>query len=175
VSRILVVTFGAVSLLGVGVAAGCGGDDGGGEETTTAAAVDVRLTQAQWAEYQTAREAFVTANTTAKKRIDTCANIQDSKALQTCVGNVYGDLADTTKSLGTTLEGFGSTVSGSCAVALGGFVNYVGPYASSAEQIQTAADTGSLPDYQSAADDLGVTANAAKGEVEAFEKDCAPV
>ncbi len=173
-SRIAVVTFGAVSLLAAGVAAGCG-SDGESSGTTTAATEDVRLTQEQWTEYQAAREAFVTANTTAKKRIDTCANVQNAEALQACVGNVYGELADATKALGTTLEGFGSTVSGSCAVALGAFVNYVGPYAASAGQIQTAADTGDLLDYQSAADDLGVTANAAKGEVEAFEKDCAPV
>jgi hypothetical protein len=168
------VTFGAVSLLAVGIAAGCGSDEESGGTTTTATE-DVRLTQEQWTEYQTSRDAFVTANTTAKKRIDTCANAQSAKVLQTCVGNVYGELADATRALGTTLEGFGSTVAGSCAVALGGFVNYAGPYAASADQIQGAADSGNLLDYQSAASDLGVTADAAKSEVEAFEKDCAPV
>ncbi len=166
--------FGAMSLLAGGIATGCGSDEESGG-TTTAATEDVRLTQEQWAEYQTSREAFVSANTTARKRIDTCANVQDSKALQACVGNVYGELADATTALGTTLESFGSTVAGSCATALGGFVNYVGPYSASAGQIQSAADSGDLLDYQSAASDLSVTADAAKGEVEAFEKDCAPV
>jgi hypothetical protein len=175
VSRIAAVTFGAVSLLVVGVAAGCGSSDESGGTTTTTATEDVRLTQEQWSEYQTSRDAFVAANTTAKKRITTCANAESPKVLQSCVGNVYGELADATRALGTTLESFGTTVAGSCAVALGGFVNYIGPYAASADQIQGAADAGNLLDYQSAADDLGVTAAAAKGEVEAFEKDCAPV
>lgn len=173
-SRIAVVTFGAMSLLAGGIVAGCGSDEESGGTTTTATK-DVRLTQAQWSEYQTSRDAFVSANTTAKKRIDTCANAESANVLQTCVGNVYGELADATQALGTTLESFGSTVAGSCAVALGGFVNYIGPYAASADQIQSAADSGDLLEYQSAADDLGVTAAAAKDEVEAFEKDCAPV
>jgi hypothetical protein len=175
VSRIAVVVVGAVALLCIGAVAGCGGDDGGGDTTTaTTATEDVRLTQEQWTAYQTSRDAFVTANTTASKRLDKCSAADSPEVLQTCVGNVYGELADATRALGTTLESFGAAVAGSCAVALGGFVNYIGPYAGSAEQIQSAADSGSLPDYQSASEDLGVAAAAAKPEVAAFEKDCAP-
>lgn len=176
-SRIVVVTVGAAALLGLGAAAGCGGDDEAtdGGETTETSTTSVRLTDEQWSEYTVVRDAFLEANATAQKRLDTCSTAQSASVLQTCVGNVYGELADAARTVGTTLEGFGPSVSGDCAVALGGLVNYVTPYAATADQIQDAADTGNLLEYSSAAEDLEVAADAAADQATTFDEECAPV
>lgn len=180
-SRLTMVTTGVLAALVLGVAAGCGGDDGE-STTTTAAAESVPLTDEQWTEYQAVRTDFVTANTTATKRFDTCADIAETQAedeatqerFQRCVGDVYGELATATEQLGQTLVGFQSTVQGACAEALAGFLGFVQPYQRTAEQIQQTVDDADLIAYNSAGQDLTTAADQAKPEVEAFEQDCKP-
>lgn len=185
-ARAAMWTIGLVAALVLAVASGCGGgddgDDGSEGATTTAAAESVPLTEEQWAEYETSRKAFVSANTTATKTFDRCSDLaetqaedtQAQEAFQKCVGNVYGDLATATDQLGQTLVGFQSSVAGACAEALAGFLGYVQPYERTAQQIQQTVDEADLIAYTSAGQDLTTAADAARPEVQAFEQDCRP-
>jgi hypothetical protein len=176
------MTMGVVAVLVAGVATGCGGDGDEGS-TTTEAVESVRLTDEQWSEYEAVRADFVSANTTATKRFDRCADLAETQAedtasqeaFQKCVGNVYGELATVTDQVGQTLVGFQPSVQGACAEALAAFLGYIQPYERTAQQIQQSVDDADLIAYNSAGQDLTTAADQARPQVEAFETDCKPV
>lgn len=159
--------------------AGCGGDDGGEASTTTATTETstsgaARLTEAQWSEYQTQRDAFASARDTAEKKLEDCPSTS-AKALSTCIGSSLDDLESAAKSLGDTLSGFAPTVSGQCQDDTAAFLTYVTPYVNAIQSLQSAIDAGNVSEVPAAEDTLQTLNTGGAQERKDFEKSCAPV
>jgi len=180
VAKVMSAPIGIVALLLAAFAAGCGGSDSNGstETVTATTGASERLTAAQWEEYQTSRAALRKANAAATTKLDACAKFagfQDSAQLQACVGDVFSELAVTAGDARSTLTSFDGTVSGPCAEALDGLLNYVGTFQASAHQMQVAVESETLAGYPAASDSLSLAESGGKEEAKTFEQECAPV
>ena len=157
----------------VAIGAGCGGGDDSASTTTTATTGASRLTEDQWAAYQTSRDAFVKARDTAAEKLDTCSDASVN-VFNACLGSSLDDVASAATALGDTLAGFDGTVSGDCASALGVLEGYVGPYVNAVQTLQDAIDSGNAAEVSSAKTNLETLSTSGKDETKAFETACAP-
>lgn len=173
----LLVLVAAASLLLL--ATGCGSDSDEGSATdvteTETTAGSERLTEEQWSEYEAVAAPLEEAGKEAQKTLDVCVTQADSQEqLQTCAGDSFTQLADATGAMATTLEGFEGTVSGACADALAGLLNYARPLQATAQEMQTVIDEGNLAAYPGISSNLEVAVTGGKEEKDAFEEDCRP-
>ncbi len=159
----------------VAIGAGCGGgDDSSSTTTETATAGASRLTADQWASYQTAKDAFVSARDTAVKKLDTCSD-PSVNVFNACIGSSLDDVESAATALGETLAGFDGTVSGDCASALAVLEGYVAPYVNAVQTLQDATDSGNAAEVSSAKTNLETLSASGQDETRAFEKACVPV
>ena len=178
-SRIVRVPTAVAVLLLASFVAGCGGSGSGspGETTTATTEGNARLTTAQWDEYQTSRAALRKANAAATATLSRCsanAAAQNTAKTQACVGDTFSALASATGDMSKTLTGFKGTVSGPCAEALAGLLNYVGTFQASAVGMQRTIDSATLAGYPAASQNLELALTSGKEQATTFEQACAP-
>jgi hypothetical protein len=157
--------------------AGCGG--GSDETTTTTTTTESgsgasRLTEEQWTEYQTERDAFVSARDAAAKKLQDCPTTS-AKVLSTCIGSSLDDLQAAATTLGDTLTGFTTTVSGQCKDDTASLITYVTPYVNAIGTLQSAIDAGNVGAIPAAEETLQTLNQGGAQERKDFEKSCAPV
>jgi hypothetical protein len=130
------------------LAVGCGGSDDDSDSTGTtvetgSGAENVRLSDASWDEYVTARDSSHQVNTAATKTFAKCAKVapgSDSAAIDTCLGDSAASVVAEGESLLETLGGFEDEVGGACADALTQLDGYVKLYVASVKGVETAVD-----------------------------------
>ncbi|MGL6279020.1 MAG: hypothetical protein ACRC50_05635 [Gaiella sp.] len=179
VGLLVLVTVSSLLLL----AAGCGSDSDSGEdgttevtETDTSAGGNERLTEEQWAAYEAVQQPLQEANATATKALARCGDRATSAdELSTCVGDDFTVLANAVGEVSDTLASFQGTVTGACAEALDGLLNYARPAEATATQMQTVIDEGNLAAYPGVSANLEVVTSGGKDEAAAFEEACKPV
>lgn len=157
--------------------AGCGGGDDESSATTTTTETSSgasRLTEEQWAEYQTDAKAFVSARDAASKKLQDCPTTS-AKVLSTCIGSSLDDLQAAATTLGDTLTGFTSTVSGQCQDDTAALITYVTPYVNAIGSLQETIDSGNVSEIPAAEDTLQTLNQGGAQERKDFEKSCAPV
>ena len=185
-SKGLSAWVGLGALVAVALAAGCGDSGSSGTSETAATteaaqtittAANERLTSAQWAEYESSRAALRKANTTATATLKKCseiANQQKPAAVQACVGDTFTQLTTVAGDSLSTLKGFQSSVSGTCASALDNLINQVGVFQASASQMQATIDSSTLAGYPAASQNLELALTSGRTEATTFEQECAP-
>jgi hypothetical protein len=156
-------------------AAGCGGGDDEGSSTTETSGGDIsRLTADQWAEYEAARDTFVTARDAATTKLEDCPSTSADE-LTSCIGSTLDDLESASTALGETLTGFEGTVTGDCASATSALESYTTPYANAVQVLQDAVAAGNVSEIPAAKDSLETLTQGGRDEVTAFDEACAPV
>jgi hypothetical protein len=133
-----------VLLLGVG----CGGSDDDSDSAgttveTDAGAENVRLSDASWDEYVTARDSSHRVNTAATTTFAKCAKLApgaDSAAIDACLGDSAASVVAEGESLLETLGGYEDEVGGACADALTKLDGYVKLYVASVNGVETAVE-----------------------------------
>lgn len=176
-SRIGIVRVAALTLLLVGLSAGCGGSDSSSTATDTATTGgSERLTAGQWDGYQAVAEPFAAANAAMLEKFDECprSGTGDTTLFTTCLGETLTTVEGATTDLRTTLTSFNGTVTGACATSLAGYTSYTTPYLASITSMQEALDAENLSAFNSAYGNAQTAAQGGKGERTAFETDCAP-
>ena len=171
----------ALILLFAGALAGCGGDDddnGGASETTTTATAatggDERLSEAQWAEYQTSATAFKDANQAAVAKVNGCEAVTNVSGYKACVGDALPKVVAATEDLRNTLDGFEGEVAGACQSAYATYTGYLRNYQATANSLDKALSTGDATAFSAGKQNIKTVATAGAAARDAFESDCAP-
>jgi hypothetical protein len=153
--------------------AGCGGDGESSATTDTAAGDDVRLTDAQWSEYESAKTSFVSARDAATTQLDQCPDTTADE-FSTCIASTLDDLETAATGLGDFLSGLEGTVTGACASSAAALGSYTAPYANAVQVLQDAIDAGNAAEIPAAKSNLQTLTQGGTEETEAFEEACAP-
>ena len=176
----------AILALVLGVSA-CGGSDDESADTTTTTTTtttgtggssDGRLSEASWAEYQTALASAQKVNAAATKTFDKCADLDftsiSSQQLKACLGNSTTAVVTEGRKFMDTLTGFESEVSGNCATQLTTLEGYVKLYVGSVDalgrSLEGTVGVGAQQDLQNAQQVLGQ----ARAKRQPFEEACEP-
>lgn len=172
----------AFLLFCVGALAACGGDDDedGAADTTTATAPATggaeRLSEAQWAEYQTSATAFRDANQTAIARLNACQKTAGASASQfdTCAGNVLPDVSQASGDLRATLDGFEGEVGGACEAARATYSGYLTNFEATANSLDRTLSSGNTTGFSAGIDNIKTVAAAGAPARDGFESACGP-
>ena len=153
--------------------AGCGGDGDASSTTETETGDTVRLTDAQWSEYESAKTSFVSAREAATTKLDECPDTTADE-FSSCIGSTLDDLESTATALGDMLGGLEGTVTGACASSAAALKSYTAPYANAVQVLQDAIDAGNVSEIPAAKSTLQTLTQGGAEETEAFEAACAP-
>ena len=161
----------AAALLAV---AGCGtGDDGSSTTTTTSTSGAARLSDEQWADYETASKAFASSEDAAAKKLNDCP-IGSVDEFATCAGPSLAAAGAAATELSSTLDSFAGSVSGTCESDLGALADSVTMYANVVTSIQDAVDNGNVSQLLEPKSSLQALDETLGQETLAFEEACAP-
>jgi hypothetical protein len=166
--------------------AGCGGSSSNSESTTstttsttmTATGSHKRLSASQWQTYQTKNKTFVSVTNTAIAKFQTCGKASgrttSPDAYSKCMGDSVTKAIDVTTDLGTTLHGYGPTVSGQCATTLTNYVGALYQWRSVVKSVDNAIKS-SAPGSSGAAANARTQYPQVQDAAKTFTKDCKPV
>jgi hypothetical protein len=170
----------ALLVVFLGALAACGGDDddsSAGETTTVATAATggaERLSEAQWAEYQTSATAFRDANQAAVAKVNGCEAVTDVTGYKACVGDSLSKVVAATADLRDTLDGFEGEVAGACQSAYATFSGYLKNYQATANSLDKALSTGDATAFNAGKQNIKTVAAAGSPARDAFESACGP-
>lgn len=176
------VTFAAVAVLAV-VLAGCGGSGSSSEPTstttttTTTATANKRLTQAEWAAYESGGAQAKKTNQAAITHYKTCQKLiggtYESSQIKACFGPPTDAVVAAGQQLLNFIQGVGQDVGGACATATANLHNNVKLYTSAVNHLNLTVNGGNIP-KQSDVQAATRTLTAAQASEKQFETDCKP-